>query len=155
MKALFASATFAIAVLLVHPAHAAAPAGSTALCNDGSYYSGQSKRGACSGHKGIKEWYGAAAAPAAAPAAAAPAAPPAAAPAAAAAHAKQQPPTPAKDIAQKPGGGPGKVWVNAESKTYHCANDEWYGKTKQGQYMTVAQAEAAGAHAAHGKACAN
>jgi hypothetical protein len=38
---------------------AAAPTGATGLCNDGSYYTGANKQGACSGHKGVKDWYGA------------------------------------------------------------------------------------------------
>lgn len=42
-------------------ASSTAPAGSTGLCNDGSYYAGANKQGACRGHKGIKDWYGSAA----------------------------------------------------------------------------------------------
>lgn len=135
-------------------APANAPTGTTGLCKDGSYYSGPTKKGACSKHGGVKDWYGAKTAmPAAAPAA------PAAAP-------KKEAAAPAKEAARStkaaaavptataaPGGGNGKVWVNSSSKVYHCQGTKWYGKTKKGEYMTEAAAKAAGNHADHGKAC--
>jgi hypothetical protein len=148
-----AAATKAASKTAAAPAAAstAAPAGSTGLCKDGSYTSNATKRGACRGHKGVKEWYEGAAAPAAAPAAPAAASRVAPAPAPAAAPAAATPPRPAATAA--PGGGTGQVWVNSESKVFHCQGDEWYGKTKQGSYMTEAAALAAGNHAAHGKSC--
>jgi hypothetical protein len=133
--------------LCMAQAPAGAPAGATGLCNDGTYYTGATKKGACKGHKGVKDWYAdAAPAPAKTPATAAPT--PAAAPAPAPA-AK----TTAKTAAPAPGGGAGQVWLNTASNVYHCPGTEWYGKTKAGAYMTEAEAKAKGAHADHGKAC--
>lgn len=166
------SAIVAAALVAASGAFAQAPAGSTGVCKDGSYTSAESKKGACSGHGGLKSWTGAkkaAATPkpaAAAPAAKAPAA--MAAPAAAGAMAAPATKAPTAmapattKTAEKtsgmpkeaaPGGGPGKVWVNTSSHVYHCSGDEWYGKTKEGAYMSEAQAKAKGNHAAAGKAC--
>jgi Protein of unknown function (DUF3761) len=135
-------------------APADAPSGSTGLCRDGTYWTSATKKGACSGHKGIQTWYGASgasSAPAAAPAAAATPAPAAApAPAPAAAVPKET----SKPVAtQAAGGGPGLVWVNTKSNVYHCPSDPYYGKTKSGAYMSESAAIAKGAHADHGKAC--
>lgn len=46
-------------------------------------------------------------------------------------------------VAQSPP-AKGMVWVNTDSKVYHYEGDRWYGKTKQGKYMTEADAIAAG-----------
>ena len=37
------------------------------------------------------------------------------------------------------------VWVNTDSGVYHKPGTRWYGKTKQGKYMTEADAQKAGA----------
>jgi hypothetical protein len=117
----------------------------TAVCKDGTSFSGESRKGACKGHKGVQTWGGDTTAAPAAKAAPMTAAPAAAAPKAAAKAAAIT--TPAA------GGGAGKVWLNAKSNTYHCMGTKYYGKTKEGAYMTEAEAKAKGAHADHGKAC--
>jgi hypothetical protein len=51
------------------------------------------------------------------------------------------------------GGGPGMVWVNPAMKGYHCPGTQDYGTTKEGKYMSEADAKAMGARADHGKPC--
>lgn len=134
---------------------AASAAGVSAMCKDGTSWSGKSKRGACRGHKGVKHWGEAAAAvpaPAAPPANTTPA--PAPAPVSHRA-ATRTASTGGSMGSPAPGGGAGRVWVNTSSKTYHCQGTKWYGTTKHGDYMTEAQAKAQGYHADHGRACSN
>ena len=143
---------------LMAQAPAGAPAGSTGQCKDGTYSTAASKQGACRGHQGVKDWWaaapatGAKAATAAAPAAAAK---PATAPAPAAAAKSAEAPAPAAKAATAaaPGGGPGMVWVNTSTKVYHCPGTQFYGKTKEGKYMSEADAKAMGARADHNKPC--
>jgi hypothetical protein len=141
-----------------------------AKCKDGTTFNGTSHRGACRGHKGVDTWLdepaagGAAASPktsttstsAKAPPPAAPASAPSMAPSSTPSAAKTaSPPTPSSEIKAQAGGGAGKVWVNSGTKVYHCQDDQWYGKTKEGSYMTEAQAKAAGNRASRGKDCGN
>jgi Protein of unknown function (DUF3761) len=152
MRVIIASAFVAAGLVMAATSSAQAPTGSTGECKDGTYTSAESKRGACSGHGGVKDWYSTApakatTAPPASPTTKAPTAPAATAPAAPAAKNTAAP------MATAPGGGPGQVWVNTKSKVYHCSGDKYYGKTKAGEYMTESAAKAAGNHADHGKAC--
>jgi hypothetical protein len=55
---------------------------------------------------------------------------------------------PAAPTPPRPANGGGMVWVNSESGVYHKPGSRYYGKTKQGKYMTEADAHKAGYHAA-------
>lgn len=56
-------------------------------------------------------------------------------------------------MTQAPGGGPGMVWFNSDSMVYHCPGSTYYGKTKQGQYLSEADAKAKGGHPDHNHPC--
>lgn len=46
-----------------------------------------------------------------------------------------------------------KVWVNSNSGVYHCPGTRWYGNTKQGEFMSQAEAQKKGYRPAYGKVC--
>ncbi len=46
-----------------------------------------------------------------------------------------------------------RVWVNTNSGIYHCPGSRWYGKTKQGKYMSECEALKAGYRAAYYRPC--
>ena len=154
---LAAASSMAIFAAQAQTLPAGAPAGTTVECKDGSFAAPEEKSGACSGHKGVKTWYGKTNAKASS------AAPPAEMKSATAGSTGAAPSTtkasktsavqdPSK-MAAAPGGGTGKVWVNESSKVYHCEGDRYYGKTKKGEYMSEADAKAKGARAAYKKTC--
>jgi hypothetical protein len=134
-------------------AQTAPPAGATGQCKDGTYSMSASKTGACRGHQGVKDWYASATPKTSAtpPPSSSPAAPSTTSSTAAKSTA-----SPAAKAAARPqavGGGPGLVWVNTSSNVYHCYGTDFYGKTKQGAYMSEADAKAKGAHPERGKPC--
>lgn len=115
----------------------------TATCKDGTSYSGPSRRGACARHGGVQA-YGTVdtAAPAVQNT-----------PAASTAGVKPTPPPSATTPAPSRSAIAGQVWVNTNTKVYHCPGSQYYGKTKAGSYMTEAAAKATGARPSRGKTC--
>jgi len=109
---------------------AQAPAGSTGKCADGSYTKAATKRGACSHHGGVAEWYGTATT-----------------------SSGTNKATSATAPATAPATAGTKVWVNTPTMVYHCPGTRWYGATKKGSYMTESAAKMAGARPANGKPC--
>jgi hypothetical protein len=49
--------------------------------------------------------------------------------------------------------GPGVVWVNTDTKTYHCFGSQFYNNTKVGTFMTEKDARATGNKPAGDKVC--
>ena len=127
---------------------AQAPAGSTGQCNDGTYTTAAKKSGACSGHKGVQKWFTAKDTGTATSSSAK-----ASSNSAADSKTATNHPAMAKSQQAAPGGGPGLVWVNTSTKVYHCSGSEFYGKTKEGKYLSESDAKKMGAHPEHGKPC--
>lgn len=46
-----------------------------------------------------------------------------------------------------------QVWVNTSSGVYHCPGTRWYGKTKQGKYLSECEARKEGYRPAYGHPC--
>lgn len=46
-----------------------------------------------------------------------------------------------------------RVWVNRDSKVYHCPASLYYGRTRNGEFMEEAQARGYGNRAAEGQGC--
>jgi hypothetical protein len=128
MRNLLLCATLILGLILrAGVSHAQTANTITATCKDGTTYSGTKRYGACRGHGGVQSWGSAATSPGPAPSSTA--------------------------ASPAPGGGNGQVWVNTASKVYHCPGTRYYGKTKKGEYMSEAQAKAAGDRSAYGKGC--
>lgn len=132
------------------PTRAASASSATGLCGDGTETHAMSTRGACSRHGGVKQWYSSAGSlptpqtPQTHPTQSrSPSYPP---------PVTQPSPYPTPRTAPVPAAS-GEVWVNAPTKVYHCPGDRWYGTTKNGAYMSEAQAQAQGMRPSRGKNC--
>ena len=158
-----------IAQLCFAQAPAGVPAGVTGLCNDGPYYSGAAKSGACRGHKGLKTWFGSSSAAASKPSpskadktnaarpqqttASTPTPSPSPATSKSASTSTTTSSSPKTTAAPTPGAPSGMVWLNSATNVYHCPGTRYYGKTKAGAYMSESEAKAKGGRPDSGKPC--
>lgn len=135
---------FALALAVAFGLAIPASAQQTALCNDGTDWSGNARSGACARHGGVKEWTTPAAAPA-----------PAAVP-----PSTVSPSATKMEAGQFSTEGDAKahcpnqniVWFNKPSKIYHYAGSRDYGHTKNGAFMCQADADKIGRAAKNEKA---
>lgn len=142
----------------VYAQQAASPAGSmTVQCKDGTSVTVTTMKGACHGHKGVDKSASSSSGSSSSNASSASSNSSMSAASTTAASSSKSSASSKSAPAATPaaGGGPGQVWVNTSSKTkaYHCQGSKWYGTTKQGKYMSAADAQAAGYHAAKGEKC--
>jgi hypothetical protein len=63
------------------------------------------------------------------------------------------PPPAAETVNQEQGNPDVRVWVNTNSDVYHCPGTRWYGRTKEGVYMTQLEALEKGNRPAYGSFC--
>lgn len=131
---------------------AQAPSGATGQCKDGTFTTATSKKGSCADHKGVRTWFKATPSPP--PTSDAPSvgsSAPTSSPSAVA-----TPPStsvPSTEVTPPGGVAAAQVWLNASSNVYHCPGSTYYGKTRNGAYMTEADAKSKGARPAYGKPC--
>jgi hypothetical protein len=128
------------------PAFAGIPAGSTGLCNDGTYTKAAARQDACQGHQGVKTWF-------ANKSSALSVDPDSNASAIRIADGPAPPKAPALSKTARAGGSPGLVWLDRSSALYYCYGTSYYGKTNIGVYVTEGAAKATGAVSDSGKSC--
>ncbi len=124
----------------------------TATCKDGTTFTGASRQGACGGHGGVQTFTSPATQ--STTKAIAPTQAPTTATTAPSTQTAPKPPakmTMPSTAASKATAG--QVWVNSATKVYHCPGDRYYGKTKQGSYMSESSAKAEGDRPDHNKTC--
>jgi len=61
--------------------------------------------------------------------------------------------TPAAAKSEPPTALQTRVWVNKDTKVYHCPGSIYYGKTRNGEFMEEAQARGYGNRAVQGEGC--
>jgi len=164
MKTLIITTTLSLALAGIANAQtpAGAPTGATAQCKDGTWSSEQNRDAACSGHDGVRTWYGASDSPTNTPAPAmmppqtfpkpTPQTMPNAATPATGTQMGSRPTLPG-GMSRNSGGHAGEVWVDPRSRTYVCEGERSYGTAAGGSYMSESDATAAGNRPANGARC--